>query len=124
MLVEIHGQHDDRGLLNPRGHRALLDAFGRVDPGDTARAWVSLRDAQAELAAAQAEIETAARDREWLEHAVGELSALAAEPGEEEALADKRRGMQRAEGVGLRGAARTISCLGPLLQSYCKWTPL
>ena len=99
MLVEIHGQHDDRGLLNPRGHRALLDAFGRVDPGDTARAWTSLRDAQANLAAAQAEIETAARDREWLEHAVGELSALAAEPGEEEALADKRRGMQRAEKI-------------------------
>ena len=99
MLVEIHGQHDDRGLLNPRGHRALLDAFGRVDPGDTARAWASLRDAQAKLAAAQAEIETAARDREWLEHAVGELSALAAEPGEEEALADKRRGMQRAEKI-------------------------
>ncbi len=99
MLVEIHGQHDDRGLLNPRGHRALLDAFGRVDPGDTARAWASLRDAQAKLAAAQAEIETAARDREWLEHAVGELSALAAEPGEEEALANKRRGMQRAEKI-------------------------
>ncbi len=30
-LVEIHGQHDDRGLLNPRGHRALLDLFGRID---------------------------------------------------------------------------------------------
>lgn len=99
MLVEIHGQHDDRGLLNPRGHRALLDAFGRVDPGDTARAWATLREAQAKLAAAQAEIETAARDREWLEHAVGELTALAAEPGEEESLADKRRGMQRAEKI-------------------------
>src|SRR5919112_2085035 len=31
LLVEVHGQHDDRGLLNPRGHRALLDAFGRID---------------------------------------------------------------------------------------------
>ena len=29
-LVEIHGQHDDRGLLNPRGHRALLDTFAPV----------------------------------------------------------------------------------------------
>ena len=74
-LVEIHGQHDDRGLLNPRGHRALLDAFSRVDPGDTARAWATLRAAQATLTAAQAEIETAARDREWLEHAVAELTA-------------------------------------------------
>ena len=30
-LVEIHGQHDERGLLNPRGHRALLDTFARID---------------------------------------------------------------------------------------------
>ncbi|WP_267395096.1 MULTISPECIES: DNA repair protein RecN [unclassified Sphingomonas] len=99
MLVEIHGQHDDRGLLNPRGHRALLDSFGRVDPGDTARAWATLRAAEARLADARADIDTAARDREWLEHAVGELTALAAEPGEEEALADKRRSMQRAEKI-------------------------
>ncbi|MBM6577378.1 DNA repair protein RecN [Microvirga sp. SRT01] len=98
-LVEIHGQHDDRGLLNPRGHRALLDAFGRVDIADAGRAWSAYREAESALAAARAEIETAARDREWLEHAVGELRTLAPEPGEEEALADKRRSMQRAEKV-------------------------
>ncbi|WP_375421617.1 DNA repair protein RecN, partial [uncultured Sphingomonas sp.] len=99
LLVEIHGQHDDRGMLNPRGHRSLLDAFGRVDTSATARAWTTLRDSTAALAAARAEIETAARDREWLEHTVAELVALAAEPGEEEALADKRRSMQRAEKI-------------------------
>jgi DNA repair protein RecN (Recombination protein N) len=99
MLVEIHGQHDDRGLLNPRGHRALLDAFGRVEPAEAARAWATYREAEGKLAAARAEIETAARDREWLEHAVAELTALAAAPGEEETLADKRRGMQRAEKI-------------------------
>ena len=98
-LVEIHGQHDDRGLLNPRGHRALLDAFGRCHAGDAARAWTAVRAAEDALAAARAEIETAARDREWLEHSVGELTALAAEPGEEEALADTRRTMQRAEKI-------------------------
>ena len=98
-LVEIHGQHDDRGLLNPRGHRALLDAFGRCHAGDAARAWAAVRAAEDALAAARAEIETAARDREWLEHSVDELTALAAEPGEEEALADTRRTMQRAEKI-------------------------
>jgi DNA repair protein RecN (Recombination protein N) len=98
-LVEIHGQHDDRGLLAPAGHRALLDSFGRVDAADTARAWAVLKVARDALAAAAVEIETAARDREWLEHAVGELTALAPEPGEEEALADKRRSSQRAEKV-------------------------
>ena len=98
-LVEIHGQHDDRGLLNPRGHRALLDAFGRIDDQTTAAAWTRLRTADDALASALAEIDAAARDREWLEHAVAELIALAAEPGEEEALADRRRTMQRAEKI-------------------------
>jgi DNA repair protein RecN (Recombination protein N) len=99
MLVEIHGQHDDRGLLAAAGHRALLDAFGRIDTRAGADAWASLRAAEAALADARAEIETAARDREWLEHAVGELTALAAEAGEEERLADQRRTMQRAEKI-------------------------
>jgi len=98
-LVEIHGQHDDRGLLNPRGHRAMLDSFGKVDPVEAARCWAAYRQAEATLAAARAEIETAARDREWLEHSVAELQALGAEPGEEESLADKRRSMQRAEKI-------------------------
>lgn len=98
-LVEIHGQHDDRGLLNPRGHRALLDEFGRVEPGETARTWAAYRTAEQALEVARAEIEAAARDRDWLEHAVVELEKLAAEPGEEEALADKRRSMQRAEKI-------------------------
>ncbi|SFP67536.1 DNA repair protein RecN [Sphingomonas rubra] len=98
-LVEIHGQHDDRGLLNARGHRALLDSFGRIDTSPAARAWAAHRDAEGALAAARAEIETAARDRDWLEHAVAELTALAAQPGEEETLADQRRTMQRAEKI-------------------------
>ena len=96
-LVEVHGQHDDRGLLNPRGHRALLDAFARIDVRAATTAYRAWRDAEAALAEAEAEIESAARDREWLEHAVAELDALAPEPGEEETLADRRRSMQRAE---------------------------
>jgi DNA repair protein RecN (Recombination protein N) len=98
-LVEVHGQHDDRGLLAPAGHRALLDAFGRIDTGEAARAWTAWRAAEDALAEARAEIATAAADREWLEHAVAELTALAPEPGEEELLADKRRRMQRAEKI-------------------------
>ena len=98
-LVEIHGQHDDRGLLNARGHRALLDAFGRVDLAPTATAYKAWRAAEGALAAARASIDTVQRDREWLEHAVAELRALAPEPGEEESLANRRRTMQRAEKI-------------------------
>ena len=98
-LVEIHGQHDDRGLLAPAGHRALLDAYARTDAAGVARAHGLWRAAEGELAAARTAIDTAQRDREWLEHAVAELEALAPEPGEEEALAERRRLMQRAEKV-------------------------
>lgn len=98
-LVEIHGQHDDRGLLNPRGHRALLDTFGRLDTDGVADAHRAFRAAEEELTAARTEQETAARDREWLEHAVAELTALAPESGEEEQLAERRASMQRGEKI-------------------------
>lgn len=98
-LVEIHGQHDDRGLLDARGHRLLLDAFGGYDTQATAEAWQRWRAAEAALAAAREEQEDATRDREWLEHSVAELTALAPEPGEEAMLAERRAGMQRGEKI-------------------------
>ncbi|UUL81325.1 DNA repair protein RecN [Sphingomonas qomolangmaensis] len=110
-LVEIHGQHDDRGLLNPKGHRALLDAFGRIDTGEAAAAHREWRAANTALAQARELQETAARDREWLEHAAGELAALAAEPGEEAILADRRATMQRGERI-----AADLSGLADLLE--------
>ncbi|MFL6747064.1 MAG: DNA repair protein RecN, partial [Sphingomicrobium sp.] len=99
-LVEIHGQHDDRGLLNPRGHRALLDAFGRLDTAPTAEAWAELERIEAELAEARAAAEAAGRDRDWLEHAAGEIAALAPEPGEETRLAEERAAMQAGAKAG------------------------
>jgi DNA repair protein RecN (Recombination protein N) len=98
-LVEIHGQHDDRGLINPRGHRALLDSFARADTAGVAAAHGTMRDAEAALEAAIATLDTAARDREWLEHAVDELRAFAPEAGEEGTLAERRAAMQRGERV-------------------------
>src|SRR5690349_10748232 len=100
LLVEIHGQHDDRGLLNPRGHRALLDAYGRIDTSEAAAAWQKLRALEEALAAARAEAEAAARDRDWLEHAVEELGRLAPEAGEEERLAGLRVAMQAGARLG------------------------
>ncbi len=98
-LVEVHGQHDDRGLLNPRGHRALLDAFGRCEAGNVAQAHRAWRDAEDALAVARADVDAATRDRDYLAHAVAELRQLAPQPGEEEVLADRRRNMQRAEKI-------------------------
>ena len=95
MLVEIHGQHDDRGLINPRGHRALLDSFGRLDVAAVAAAHRAWRTAEDALELARTDLENAARDREWLDHAVDELTRFAPEPGEEATLAAERSDMQK-----------------------------
>jgi DNA repair protein RecN (Recombination protein N) len=92
--VEIHGQHDDRGLLNPKGHRDLLDAFGRLDTSPVEAAWARVTGIEAELVRAHAEVATAERDRDWLEHASTEIEALAPEEGEETLLADERASIQ------------------------------
>ena len=99
-LVEIHGQHDDRGLLNPRGHRALLDLFGRLGAVEVATAWAEVERLQGELAGARQAAEAAERDRDWLEHAAKEIAALAPEPGEETSLAERRTVMQAGAKAG------------------------
>jgi len=99
-LVEIHGQHDDRGLLNPRGHRALLDLYGRVDTGPIAACWAGIERVSGELAEAREAAEAAERDREWLEHAAKEIAALAPEAGEETSLAEQRALMQAGAKAG------------------------
>ena len=99
-LVEIHGQHDDRGLLNPRGHRALLDLFGKVDVAPAAQCWAQVERLESELAEARAAADEAARDRDWLEHAAKEIAALAPEAGEETRLAEERALMQAGAKAG------------------------
>jgi len=108
-LVEIHGQHDDRGLLNARGHRLLLDVFGRIDAMPASLAFARWRAAEDALAEAAADLENAARDREWLEHAVSELKTAAPEPGEEAQLAEARATMQK--GARLADELETAAAL-------------
>jgi DNA repair protein RecN (Recombination protein N) len=91
----VHGQHDDRGLMNPRGHRALLDLYGRCDTAAVAGAHTAWQTAQARLDAARADLAAAVTERDWLAHAVAELNAFAPEPGEEDALAGERATMQK-----------------------------
>ena len=66
LLVEIHGQHDDRGLLNPRGHRALLDAFGKLETGPVEHAWAAVTRLESALLEARAAAADAERDRDYL----------------------------------------------------------
>jgi len=94
LSVEIHGQQDDRGLLNPKGHLQLLDAFGRIDGGAVADAWSTVTHLESELGRARVEAADAERDRDWLSHASAEIEALAPEQGEETKLAEERAVMQ------------------------------
>ncbi len=100
-LVEIHGQHDDRALVDAAAHRDLLDAFGghlgEVKLGGAA--WRRWRDGEQELARHRAKVEAAAREADFLRASVAELSKLDPQPGEETELADVRIAMMRAEKV-------------------------
>ncbi|WP_292291628.1 DNA repair protein RecN [Marivita sp.] len=100
-LVELHGQHDDRGLLNPKGHRALLDQFAGHDAllADVKAAWREMSRARKALAEAEAAHAAAQAEEEFLRHAVGELDKLSPQPGEDAELDARRRMMQGAERI-------------------------
>lgn len=110
MAIEIHGQHDDRGLLNARGHRALLDAFGKIDSAVVERNWTEVTRLEAALLEARTAAATAERDREWLEHACREIETLAPDEGEDVQLAEERSRIQ----AGLK-AGESLSGLDELL---------
>jgi DNA repair protein RecN (Recombination protein N) len=96
-LVELHGQHDDRGLVNPRGHRALLDRFAGTDLATLERRWASWARAEAQLAEARDEVEQAKADQDLLIAHLAELTSLEPQAGEEARLAAARADMQKGE---------------------------
>ena len=100
-LVELHGQHDDRGLLNPSGHRDILDAYAAVTAELAAAraAWAEQRSARKRLSEAEAALEAVRAEEDFLRHAVAELDKLAPEAGEEAELDARRRMMQAAERI-------------------------
>jgi DNA repair protein RecN (Recombination protein N) len=127
MLVEVHGQHDERALVDPESHRQLLDAFG-VLQGDLAAveaAFSSYRKAEKALRDHKARIEAARREADFLRSAVDELKTLDPKQGEEEALALRRAEMMQVEKIAtdlneayetLNGGASPIPELSSLLR--------
>jgi len=96
-LVELHGQHDDRGLVNPRGHRGLLDRYAGVDLAGLEGAWRRWAKSEAQLAEARANVEQAKADQDLLIAHLAELTELEPQAGEEARLADTRANMQKGE---------------------------
>ena len=115
-LVEIHGQHDDRALVDAGTHRRLLDAYGGLEgpAGELVRLWDARRMAEEAVAAHRAQIERARREADFLRHAVEELRGLSPQAGEETALATRRTTMMQSEKVAedLRDALAAVA--GPL----------
>jgi DNA repair protein RecN (Recombination protein N) len=126
-LVEIHGQHDERALVDVTTHRALLDAYGglEADVDAVGRLWTAWRAAVDTLDSHRARVERTRREADWLRHAVEELGNLAPQPGEELALAERRSAMMQSEKVAadlndahesLSGANSPIDALATALR--------
>src|SRR6201995_3637931 len=112
-LVEIHGQHDERALVDASTHRDLLDAFGGLekDVGLLEVLWDARRAANAALDEHRTGMERAAREADYLRHASDELKTLAPKDGEETALAERRTVMMQGEKIAadLREAQEAVS---------------
>jgi len=111
-LVEIHGQHDERALVDASTHRQLLDAFAGLEKEVSAleTLWEARRTANAALDAHRASMERAAREADYLRHAADELKALKPKDGEETALAERRTTMMQGEKIAsdLREAQEAV----------------
>jgi DNA repair protein RecN (Recombination protein N) len=112
-LVEIHGQHDDRALVNPGTHRQLVDAYGDLtsETTEVRAAYARVRGLKAESGRERTRVEKARAEADYLRHAFAELTSLAVEPGEELALAERRSTMMQAEKVTgeLRDVLATVT---------------
>ncbi|MFK4823520.1 DNA repair protein RecN [Paenochrobactrum sp. BZR 588] len=100
-LVEIHGQHDDRALVDIDIHRSLLDAFGGLDSQTEVvrEKFKSWRDAEQALNRHRAKVEAAEREGDYLRASVEELDKLNPQIGEEEDLAERRAVMMKSERI-------------------------
>ena len=111
-LIEIHGQHDDRALIDAAGHRDLIDAYGGLEGhvADVADAFRTWRRERARLEEERERIDAARREQDYLRASVDELIALDPQPGEEADLADRRQAMMQAEKIAddLNDAAETV----------------
>ncbi|WP_417677140.1 DNA repair protein RecN [Roseibium sp.] len=127
LLVEIHGQHDDRALVDPDSHRLLIDSFGGLsdDVEAIGEAYKAFKAAEKAVRDHEARIETARQEADYLKSAVSELTALAPQAGEEEELAARRTTMMQVEKIAgdlneafetLNGTASPIPELASLLR--------
>ena len=112
-LVEVHGQFDNQGLLNPANHLDILDSYGNYKNllDNTKQAFANYKSAKSARLQAEENITKAKTDEENLRHWVEELQRLDPHLGEEEELSQKRLEMMNAEKIisGLNYAYGALS---------------
>ncbi len=112
-LVEIHGQNAERGLLDARGHRAVLDLYGQLGGqlSNVARMFGTYEALNDQLSTAIAALEKAREDEEYLRHVVDELQELNPTEGEEEELSASRAAFMHAEKIAeaLKDAMKALN---------------
>ena len=99
MLVEVNGQMEAHGLLDPRNHGHFVDSFGCLEEEKKSvalnyRLW---KEADNKLSKEISEYDKDLRDEEFLRHSVSELDELDPQIGEEKLLARHRARMMHAE---------------------------
>ncbi len=121
-IVEIHGQHDERALVDAASHRELVDAYGGLQAQRAFRACSApflLRAARDMHADERTRLEKARAEADFLRHAHAELTKLAPILGEEEQFAERRTLMMQSEKVvaDLIDAQQTIAGDGSAMAS-------
>lgn len=127
LLVEIHGQHDDRALVDTDAHRLLLDAFGGLSEAaaDVGTLYHHWKEAERTLRRHRDKVEAAAREADYLRSSVEELEVLSPQDGEEDALAEVRARMMKAERIAgdineasdfLNGSASPVPLIAALVR--------
>ncbi len=118
LLVEVHGQYDQRGLLDPATHRALLDDFGGLTAAldATRTAWDAWKAAEAERDGAAEAAEAARAEEDYLRDALDQLTTLAPEADEEDKLIAERNRLMNSEKLveALNAAAETLTGREPV----------
>lgn len=116
LVVEVHGQFESHGLLNPASHRPLLDSYGDLSTPVAAcrAAWATWRTAAAERTAAEQTVTAARAEEDMLRHAEGQLATLAPVVGEESQLAERRHALMNGEKLtqGLTAAQSALESGG------------
>ena len=100
-LVEIHGQFDNQGLLNPANHMSILDDFGGYESVLTSchNAYFEYKMATEKRINAENNINKAKEDEENLKHWIKELENLCPREGEIAELQARRQELMHAEKI-------------------------